>query len=186
MEELARLGWEAEGVDFDAAAVAQARARGLRVHAGALEAQRYPDAHFDAIGMSHVLEHLPEPLATLAECRRLLRPGARLVLATPNATSLGHRRFGRDWRGLETPRHLQVFTAAALRRVLEHAGLHEVSLASEHPRGGFNHAESRRIAGAIGARFDDAPALAFAREEVAAMAADPWAGEELLLVATAG
>ena len=186
VEALATLGWDAEGVDFDAAAVVRAVERGLRVRLGSLEGQHYPAGHFDVIGMTHVLEHVPDPLATLRECARLLRPGGQLVLATPNARSLGHRRFGRDWRGLEPPRHLQVFTPGALRRLAERAGFALATLESRTLGAAFASAESRRIQGATDARLDDAEARAFALEEAAAAAVDPWAGEELLLVATAG
>ena len=132
----------------------------------------------------HVIEHVPDPLGTRTECRRLLRPGGRLVLTTPNALGMGHRRFGRDWRGLETPRHLQVFTPGALRALVDRSGLAEVSLESRTYGAAFIHAESRRIRGEAAARPGDPGALAFAREEAAAAATDPWAGEELLLIAT--
>lgn len=186
VETMASLGWDAEGLDFDAAAVEHARARGLHVRLGSLESQRYPSSHFDVIGMTHVLEHLPDLLATLKECRRLLRPDAQLVLSTPNALSLGHRHFGRDWRGLEVPRHLQVFTPGALRALVARAELTELSLECPTLGAAFAHAKSRRIRGDADARLGDAEARAFAREEAAEAARDPWAGEELLLVATPG
>jgi 2-polyprenyl-3-methyl-5-hydroxy-6-metoxy-1,4-benzoquinol methylase len=185
VEALASLGWDAEGVDFDAEAVEHAVARGLRVRLGTLEEQSYPGSHFDAIGLSHVLEHVPDPLATLKECRRLLSSRGRLVLTTPNALSLGHRRFGPDWRGLEPPRHLQVFTPGALRALVARAGLIEESLQGPTLGAAFTHAESRRIRGNRDARAGDHEALAFAREEATTATTDPWAGEELLLVATA-
>ncbi len=43
-------------------------------------------------------------------------------MATPNLCSEGHKRYGRDWRGLEPPRHLVVFTPTSLDRALELAG----------------------------------------------------------------
>ena len=91
------------------AAVQVARQRGLEVDCGAVEDQRYPAAAFDAVTLNHVIEHVPDPLATVAECRRLLKPGGRLLMFTPNAGSLAHWMFGRDWRGLEPPRHLHLF-----------------------------------------------------------------------------
>jgi SAM-dependent methyltransferase len=42
-----------------------------------------PDASFDVILCSEVLEHLPDPLAALREFARLLRSGGRLVLTAP-------------------------------------------------------------------------------------------------------
>lgn len=48
-----------------------------------------PDASFDAILCSEVLEHLPEPTKALDEFARLLKPGGRLILTAPFA-SLTH------------------------------------------------------------------------------------------------
>ncbi len=116
------LGWEVEGVDFDPAAVDNARGRGLDVKLGTLEDQSYPDDHFDAVTMSHLVEHVHEPLQLFRESYRILKPGGRLVAVTPNNESLGHKIFGRDWRGLEPPRHLHVFNLASLRRLASRAG----------------------------------------------------------------
>jgi SAM-dependent methyltransferase len=45
----------------------------------------FRDAAFDAIVGQHVIEHLPDADAALREWKRLLKPGGRLALATPNA-----------------------------------------------------------------------------------------------------
>ena len=45
-----------------------------------------------------------------------------LSITTPNASSWLHRIYGRRWRGLEPPRHLQVFTEPGLRSILAAAG----------------------------------------------------------------
>ena len=106
----AAVGWNATGIDFDEQAVAAARRLpGVRAEVGDLMDQAFPAAAFDAIVLNNVIEHVPDPVATFAECARLLRPGGRLVMITPNLDALGHRAFGPDWRGLEPPRHLHVF-----------------------------------------------------------------------------
>lgn len=101
------LGWQVEGVDFDPKGVRNAQAKGLTVHLGDLDRQGYPDDSFDAVAMSHVIEHVPDPSALLRECRRILKPGGRLVVLTPNVASWGHRLYGSDWRGLEPPRRMR-------------------------------------------------------------------------------
>ncbi len=116
------LGWKGIGCDFDPSAVQAAAQRGLDVRLGPIETQNFSDAEFDAVTLNHVIEHLPNPLETLRECLRVLKPGGSLFVATPNANSLSHTVFGKDWRGLELPRHLFVFTPNALSSLLLKAG----------------------------------------------------------------
>ena len=122
------LGWNIEGVDFDPEAVRVARELGLNVQVGSVEAQNYPSASFDAITLSHVIEHVPDPVATVAECARLLKPGGKLVLFTPNAASFCHRYFKKNWRGLEPPRHLHIFTVASMHAMLARASFSQVAV----------------------------------------------------------
>jgi 2-polyprenyl-3-methyl-5-hydroxy-6-metoxy-1,4-benzoquinol methylase len=128
LERLKAAGWNCVGIDFDAEAVAHAAARGLDVRVGDLAAQRFADASFDTVLLSHVIEHLPDPHAVLRECRRILKPGGRVVLLTPNVRSLGHRAAGRHWIGLEPPRHLFVFSPSSLARVLVDCGFDDVAV----------------------------------------------------------
>ena len=115
-------GWSVEGVDPDAAAAAEATRRGMPVRVGGLELYAGQAACFDLITLSHVIEHVHDPMATLADCHRLLKPGGRLWIATPNIDSDGHAFFGRHWRGLEAPRHLVLFNEPVLRQALHRAG----------------------------------------------------------------
>ena len=42
-----------------------------------------PDASFDVIICTEVLEHVPDPVAALAECTRLLKVGGTLIITAP-------------------------------------------------------------------------------------------------------
>lgn len=119
LERMADLGWRCEGIDFDESAVQAARARGLEVRVGSLEEHAYPAATFDAVVMNHVLEHVPDPRAVLSECLRILKPGGQFACITPNARGWCHSMFRQDWRGLEPPRHLHIFTRSSLSLLMQ-------------------------------------------------------------------
>jgi 2-polyprenyl-3-methyl-5-hydroxy-6-metoxy-1,4-benzoquinol methylase len=116
-------GWDAVGVEPDPVAAARARSKDLDVRDGLLEDAAFEANTFDAIVLSHVIEHVHDPMALLHECNRVLRPGGILVVMTPNLESVGHRRFGADWRGLEPPRHLHLFSSRALSTCIRKVGL---------------------------------------------------------------
>jgi 2-polyprenyl-3-methyl-5-hydroxy-6-metoxy-1,4-benzoquinol methylase len=123
VERLVALGWLAEGQDVDPnAGVFRLRASGVKVHEGPVEALDLQPASYDAIVMSHVIEHLPAPLQTLRRCLQLLKPGGRLVAVTPNTRSLCARRYGSHWMSLEPPRHLHLFNSDNLRDLARQAG----------------------------------------------------------------
>lgn len=125
------LGWNACGVDPDPAAVVHGLKAGLNVFQGSI-IDLPPDSRYDVITLNHVIEHVPDPIFLLAECKRRLTPRTgRLMIMTPNLNSLGHRWFGRFWRGLEIPRHLMLFSATALRKCVARAGLTVKLLSTE-------------------------------------------------------
>jgi SAM-dependent methyltransferase len=127
---MAEAGWSVEGLEVDQTAVDAARSAGLDVQLGGIEDPPYEAGSFDAITLSHVVEHLHDPVGSLQACYRLLRPSGVLWLATPNLESPAHRRFGRDWFGLDPPRHLVLFSLGALDQALTKAGFVEIT----HPR----------------------------------------------------
>jgi SAM-dependent methyltransferase len=77
---LMREGWEPVVVDRSAEMLARARAKGLETLKA--DAQRLPfaDGGFDAVTMISMLHHVEDRGAALAEARRILRAGGRLVL----------------------------------------------------------------------------------------------------------
>ena len=120
------LGWSVEGIEIDGESARLARGRGIRVGSGALKEQSFAPDSFDAVVLLHLIEHVPDPLDLLRESHRILKSGGRIVVVTPNTSSLGHRWYRRDWRGLEPPRHLNIFGIASFLRLREMTGFRTV------------------------------------------------------------
>jgi SAM-dependent methyltransferase len=125
--EIARgAGWTIFGVEPDPVSREIAETKGIKVWPSIDEArQELPPV--DYISLSHVIEHVHDPLALLQSCYDLLKPGAEIYIDTPNIDALGHRFYGKNWRGLETPRHLVLFDRNSLKRALEMTGFRSVS-----------------------------------------------------------
>jgi SAM-dependent methyltransferase len=119
-----RRGWRAEGIELSRDVVDFVRRDwGLVVHDRSLEEIGFPDASFDAVLMHHVLEHLPEPERTIAECCRVLKRGGVMYQALPNHDSLKSRLFGQHWSYGVSPAHLSHFTPRTLAALLRAHGL---------------------------------------------------------------
>jgi len=115
-------GLEPAGVDLGPAADYARERLGLDVRRGTLPEAGFEAGRFHAVTLYNVLEHLPDPRAVLAEARRLLVPGGRVVVQVPNARSLQARLFGRRWAAVDVPRDLWYWTPALLGRLLESEG----------------------------------------------------------------
>jgi SAM-dependent methyltransferase len=118
------IGHQAAGVEIDPKAVAQARADGLDVHQGDIDAavSIWGEGHFDYITMSHVIEHVHDPRHVIRAAHRLLRPGGRLWIECPNPESQGLAYYGKRWRDLDPPRHLCIPSLGAMRGVAKEMG----------------------------------------------------------------
>lgn len=117
-----QCGWQVLGLEPDPKAAEQVRKAGVNVIEGGLGRLAARAGVFDAITLSHVIEHVHDVKDVLRACYRLLKPGGQLWIETPNVDALGHRVFGANWRGLEAPRHLVLLSAYALDWALREAG----------------------------------------------------------------
>lgn len=120
-------GWAVTGLDPDPKSAASAAVRGLEVQIGSVECFDEESGIFDVITLNHVIEHLHDPLSVLRSCYRLLRPEGMIWIETPNMASPTHSFFGKDWRGLEAPRHLVLFNRSSLARALEEVGFVDIA-----------------------------------------------------------
>ncbi len=114
-------GWQAQGLEPSAWAVAEARKRGLDVLPGTLESAGFPEEAFDVITLWDVIEHLADPAAELRRARALLRPGGWLVVHTMDIEAPFARLMGSRWPWL-MDMHLYYFGRRTLSRMIAESG----------------------------------------------------------------
>jgi SAM-dependent methyltransferase len=132
LEQIRRIaGASVEGIDFSSRAAEAATRRGIPVFKGVFADFDRPLASYDAIFMNNYLEHTVDPLGELRKCKRLLRPGARLIGEVPNFDSIDRHMFGRFWGGNHVPRHTFQFDPPALRSLLARAGFDDATTTCE-------------------------------------------------------
>jgi 2-polyprenyl-3-methyl-5-hydroxy-6-metoxy-1,4-benzoquinol methylase len=76
----------------------------------------------DVVTMWHVLEHIPDPLATLRSVRRYLKNDGVLLVAVPNIQGVLAKLARGKWYHLDVPRHLWHFSTKSLSTILVSAG----------------------------------------------------------------
>jgi SAM-dependent methyltransferase len=130
LERLRACGYHVRGVEISADGCVRAREKGLDVFHGTLE--EFPaDERYDMVFMSHVIEHVIDPMTTMARVAALLKPGGVAYVETPNVGAPDARLWGRHWGLIHYPRHLFLFDRATLRRLFEGVGLAVVRMWSE-------------------------------------------------------
>lgn len=110
-----------------AAAIARGRPGVDEVVFSTADRLPHPDASFDLGILTHVLEHVPDPVALLAETARVC---SAVVVEVPLEANVSARREGKR-AGARDVGHVQRFDRAAVRRVIGGAGLQVVSECSD-------------------------------------------------------
>jgi 2-polyprenyl-3-methyl-5-hydroxy-6-metoxy-1,4-benzoquinol methylase len=120
---LRQRGFHVVGLDISSEAARMAwKQQSVPAVAGDLAASPIAPGCCAAVTMFHVLEHVPEPQHYLEDAHKLLRPNGRLIVQVPNAACWQFVLLGRAWNGVDAPRHLHLFRAADLEKMLERAG----------------------------------------------------------------
>lgn len=116
-------GWRVLGVEPDRNAARYATTKlGIETINSILERAKVSDQSVDVVVLLHVIEHVPDPVATLREIYRVLRPGGHLIVETPRYDTLMFRLLGKRERSLSCDGHIFFFTIDSLRRAYEKAG----------------------------------------------------------------
>ena len=128
-----RDGWDVRGVELYPEQSALVRSRlGFPVDTSDILSYTGEPAAWDVVVLTHVLEHLPDPLAALRKIRDFLKPTGVAVLEFPNIDALDARvrrlldRWGvhrRRYAPTYVPGHVQEFCRASFAYAAERAGL---------------------------------------------------------------
>ncbi len=139
---LRSAGFDVWGADLDAGALPLLEPQ--FVPADLNQPLPWPDNHFDAVFSVEGIEHLENRFLFLRQIRRILKPGGRLVLTTPNILMLRSRvRFfasgfyHRDSRPLDESRrhplhHINLATFPDLRYALHTTGFSITEVEATH------------------------------------------------------
>ncbi len=120
-------GFAVLGLDFSAEAARVAwEKNGIRVLTGDLVTAPIEPGSCSLITMYHVVEHLLDPAAYLRAASRLLHPDGRMIVQVPDRDCWEAALLGKNWTGLDVPRHIHVFRGSDLRRLLRSCGFEVV------------------------------------------------------------
>ncbi len=123
LHEMATHGWTTQGIEPITFAAEFAQEHfGLDIFQGTLQEFPQPETLFDAITFWDVLEHTYDPMAELQKAASLMKTEGLLAINIPNWESIDRHLFGEYWQGFDPPRHLYMFTRAALTQMLAQAG----------------------------------------------------------------
>jgi 2-polyprenyl-3-methyl-5-hydroxy-6-metoxy-1,4-benzoquinol methylase len=120
------------GIDLSPGMLARTRRRlgaGVTLSRASADRLPFPDAAFDVVVCTEVLEHTPDPAAVVAELMRVAGPHGRVVVSIPNETEIDRvkrvlgrtpvlRRWLRTLAAEGNEWHLHRFDLALLRRII--------------------------------------------------------------------
>jgi SAM-dependent methyltransferase len=121
LAKLRERGWLCKGVEISPSAGYARRERNLDVSVLPLEENSFPPGSFEVVLASHLIEHLNRPAGFVREVYRILVPGGRLFITTPNISGLQAKIFGGAWRSAIFD-HLYLFSVRTLSLLLKEAG----------------------------------------------------------------
>lgn len=110
------------GLDINPETVAHMRKKGFIIKVGDLTSNKgipYNKDSFDAVNLSHVLEHLDNPTKAILEIKRVLKNKGKIVIIVPN---FSFKRFHDDYT------HKKPYTKMSLFRLLNDNSFSEITI----------------------------------------------------------
>lgn len=76
----------------------------------------------DFVMLHHAFEHMSDPVASLEQLYRIVKPGGGVLIRTPVAGSHAWRTYGPDWAQIDAPRHQVIHTEKSIEICANKAG----------------------------------------------------------------
>jgi 2-polyprenyl-3-methyl-5-hydroxy-6-metoxy-1,4-benzoquinol methylase len=104
-------GWKEQSNHFDGIDLQVAEIKDL-----------HPSLKPDVITMWHYLEHDYTPLENLSYLKSISKPSTKLIIEIPNFDSSSRLKYGENWAGWHTPRHISLFSPNNIELLLQKSG----------------------------------------------------------------
>ena len=130
-----KAGFAVSGIDFNEVRLKLVREKlGVdTLYHGSLPdfAAAHPDERYDVITLFQVIEHLDHPAEWLSAARKLLKPGGRFFIGTPNRDRTFNPFQGPGMEEVDNPpNHLTRWRASSLQRFVEGCGFRVIEIKS--------------------------------------------------------
>lgn len=123
-----KQGWQVDGIEPSAWAIAVARERyDLQIRQGIFNGGTLPMEHYTVVTMVDFIEHISHPLDAIINARNILSPDGTLCLVTPDIDSLAAKIFRKRWWHYR-PGHLGYFSKRSLAFLLQRSGFRVVKI----------------------------------------------------------
>jgi len=83
---------------------------------------------FNLLTAFDIIEHLPNPVSFLNQCRQLMDADSTLLLTTPNTGSWERLLKPNTWSGATDPQHMVLFSQYSLKFLMERTGFEVISI----------------------------------------------------------
>lgn len=124
-----QLGWQTFSTDISIYAASRAYQKsGQNVYVSDISRPSLRYGYVDLICLYDVIEHLPNPVATLRQVHPLLKPSGMIHISTPDVESVSARLMGNSWYHYKAQEHICYFSRRTMGKALSKAGFDIVDI----------------------------------------------------------
>ena len=124
LREAVNLGYSATGIEPSLFLAKAGKKDGLDIIQGTFP-ENCPRKKYDAIFLTDVIEHIADPLQMLKSIPKFLAPGGRVIVTTPDVSSVMARVMGRRWWHYRIA-HVGYYNKHTTEMIMDSAGMHLV------------------------------------------------------------